>query len=388
MTLRLLQELFSGGDAQAAGAAETAPKSVWEDREYWQYKIKKGDFAISRKISNFVLPMSKHLILAQRYVISTMRANGATMPAIADELNRLAAEAAIAKGELLPATEISVSTISRELKRNRTKRGRYNPETAQEYANERKERIVRNTALKPGVLKKAMELLKEKRWSPEQISGYLKTKGMNISHERIYQEIRKNPELKQYCHHKMKYCRHKVKVPKAAGKSLIPNRVSIHERPPEADGTRFGDWEMDLVIGAGQKSQILTIVERSQNMFMQAKLDSKRPEEVADKVIALLIPFKKWVHTITTDNGIEFRDHERIAKALGCKVYFADPYCSGQKGAVENANKIFRQYFPKGTDFRNVTQEELNEAQYEINQRPRKKLKFSTPKIEFYKRIC
>ena len=156
---------------------------------------------------------------------------------------------------------------------------------------------------------------------------------------------------------------------------MIPDRVSIHDRPAEADGTRFGDWEMDLVIGAEQKSAILTIIERSTNIFMQAKLPSKKPEEVEKAVIRRLMPYKQYVHTITTD------------KALECTVYFADPYCSGQKGAIENANKILREYFPKGTDFRPVTQEQLNRAQYQINERPRKKLGFSTPKIVFFAKI-
>lgn len=120
---------------------------------------------------------------------------------------------------------------------------------------------------------------------------------------------------------------------------------------------------------------------------MQTKLPSKRPDDVAREVIRLLRPYKKHVISITTDNGIEFRNHKDIAKALGCTVYFADPYCSGQKGAVENANKILREFFPKGTDFRAVTQEELNKVQYLINERPRKKVGFSSPKIEFYKRI-
>ena len=103
----------------------------------------------------------------------------------------------------------------------------------------------------------------EKRWSPEQISGYLRKQGVKISKERIYQEIRKRPDLAKYCHHKMKYRRHQQKAYKKAGKSLIPNRVSIHDRPAEADGTRFGDWEMDLVIGKGQKSAVLTVIELS-----------------------------------------------------------------------------------------------------------------------------
>lgn len=90
----------------------------------------------------------------------------------------------------------------------------------------------------------------------------------------------------------------------------------------------------------------------------------------------------------TADNGIEFMDHRKICRALDCTVYFADPYCPGQKGGGENINKILREFFPKGTDFREVDQSELNRTQYMINERPRKKLGFSTPKKEFFKRIA
>lgn len=316
-----------------------------------------------------------------------MRQNKSRLQDIADELNRIESEAAKERGILPPQKKISASTISRELRRNRTKTGKYNPKTAHEMAMERRERIVRNTALKPGVLEKALRLLRKKRWSPEQISGWLAKKGDHISKERIYQEIRRNPELNQYCHHKMKYRRHQEKQYRTAGKSLIPNRISIHDRPKEADGKRFGDWEMDLVIGAEQKSAVLTLYERSTSMFMQKKLESKKPDVVEKAVVTLLWPFRQDVLTITTDNGMEFRNHEAIGKALGCTVYFADPFCSGQKGGVENINKIFRQYYPKGTDFRTIDQRDLDRTQYEINERPRKKLDFSTPKFEFYKRI-
>lgn len=331
--------------------------------------------------------MYKQLTSAQRYTISAMRQNGSTLQEIADELNRIELEAALEKGEQPPQKRRSASTISRELNRNLTKTRKYNPRVAHEMAMEKRQRIVRNTALKPGVLGKALKLLKEKRWSPQQISGFLRKENVFISKERIYQEVRRTPELVQYCHHHMNYRRHQAKQYKGAGKSMIPDRVSIHDRPAEADGKRFGDWEMDLVIGAELKSAVLTIIERSQNMFFQSKLPSKRPEDVAAAVIRLLRPYKKCVLTITTDNGSEFRNHRAIAKALDCIVYFADPYCSGQKGAVENANKIFREFFPKGTDFRSVTQEELNKAQYLINERPRKKLGYSSPKVEFFKRV-
>ena len=320
-------------------------------------KIKR-ETEISRRLINFVLLMYKQLTKAQRYTIFAMRQNGSSLQAIADELNRLREEEASLKGEASAAKKIAASTISRELRRNRNKRGGYSPGLAHEMAMERRERVVRNTALKAGVLAQAMKLLTEKRWSPEQISGHLKLKGINISKERIYKEIRSDLErYRQYTHHGMKYRRHQSKAYRMAGKSMIPDRVSIHDRPAEADGKRFGDWEMDLVIGAEQKSAVLTIIERSLNMFMQTRLPSKKPEDVEKAVIRLLL-------------------------------YFADPYCSGQKGAVENMNKILREYFPKGTDFRLVSQAQLDKVQYQINERPRKKLGFSTPKVEFFRRIC
>jgi IS30 family transposase len=97
--------------------------------------------------------------------------------------------------------------------------------------------------------------------------------------------------------------------------------------------------------------------------------------------------YKAYIKTITTDNGSEFMEYQWLAKKLNTTVYFADPFCSGQKGAVENANKLLRQYFPKGTDFREVTQSKLNEVQVKINRRPREKLNFSTPVAEFFKTI-
>ena len=265
--------------------------------------------------------------------------------------------------------------------------GRYIWKEAQELALVRRERSVANHKVADHILKRALRLLVDEDWSPRQISGYLKREGVNISHERIYQAIRSDSsgELRKHCRHKMKYLRHIHRPKKSAGITCIPDRVPIQDRPVEADGTRFGDWEMDLVVGKGQRSAVLTVVERCTSMFMQTKLKSKRPDEVAQQVIRLLLPYKKYVRTITTDNGFEFRSHLRIARKLNTTVYFTDPYSSWQKGAVENMNKLFRQYFPKGTDFNLVTQDDLDQIQYKINRRPREKLNFSTPKTEFYK---
>ena len=94
--------------------------------------------------------------------------------------------------------------------------------------------------------------------------------------------------------------------------------------------------------------------------------------------------FRKNVHTITTDNGVEFRDHARIARELNTTVFFADSYASWQKGAIENTNKLIRQYIPKSADFNNITDDYIHSVQLKLNRRPRQKLKFLTPKDVFY----
>lgn len=282
---------------------------------------------------------------------------------------------------------ISQSTLCRELKRNSSRHGKYTWQLAHQKAMDRRERICTNRRMPGWILNKALRLLREEDWSPKQISGFLRRDGINISHERIYQAIRadESGELRKHCRHKLKYRHHRRRKRKTAGRSLIPNRISIHQRPAEADGSRFGDWEMDLVIGKGQKSAILTMTERKTNMFLQTKLPSKKPDVVARAAWRLLLPYKSNVLTITTDNGSEFMNHEWLTQHIGATVYFADPFCSGQKGAVEYANKLFRQYFPKGTDFRYVEQAELNRIQSKINRRPREKLDFSSPFVEFFR---
>ncbi len=292
----------------------------------------------------------------------------------------------IARKIICERVGISQSTLCRELKRNCGKHGKYTWQLAHQKAMERRERVCTNRRTPSWIVNKALRLLREEDWSPKQISGYLSLDGLKISHERIYREIRTDmtDELKKHCRHKMKYRRHKGRNRKSAGRTLIPNRVSIHQRPAEADGTRFGDWEMDLVIGKGQKSAVLTMIERKTNMFLQSKLASKKPDVVAMAAWRLLLPYKTHVLTITTDNGSEFMNHQWLARRIGATVYFADPFCSGQKGAVENANKLLRQYFPKGTDFRDVEQTDLDKIQAKINRRPREKLHFHSPSELFF----
>ncbi len=293
------------------------------------------------------------------------------------------------KKEIAQIVGISQSTISRELKRNSCRNGKYYSwQKAHEMAMERRERICLNRSISRSVMNKAISLLRNQQWSPQQISAYLKADGDHISHETIYAYLRRHPELHIHCRHKMKYRRH-IKQHKTTKATNIPHRVSIHERPSEADGSRFGDWELDLIVGKGQKSCLVTLVERSKSYVLIKRLETKHHQQVKKAIIQMLFPFRKTdaLKTITTDNGVEFYDHQEFAKALCTNVYFADSYASWQKGAIENANKLIRQYFPKGTDFRLVTDEQVMNVQHKLNRRPREKLLFSTPLKEFYKLI-
>ena len=225
-----------------------------------------------------------HLTREQRYAIYLGLQEGKSLKAIARQI------------------KVHASTVSREIKRNSTRLGRYSWRIAQESADIRKERTPGNRGIDNNVLQEALHLLKTEDWSPKQISGYLSMKSEYISHETIYKRIRSDEsgELRSHCRHKLKYRRH-VKVAKKTKVRNIPGRTSIHDRPAEANGKRFGDWEMDLIIGKGQKSAILTLCERSKNYLLMAKLPhGKNPEKVADMAIRLLFPYRKNVLTITT----------------------------------------------------------------------------------------
>lgn len=311
------------------------------------------------------------LIREQRYAIYLGLQEGKSQKAIAQQI------------------KVHSSTVSREIRRNSNKFGRYSWRIAQENADLRKERLPGNRRIDFNILQEALTLLRKEDWSPKQISGFLSLKSEHISHETIYKQIRSDEsgELRSHCRHKMKY-RHHVKTARKTKVRNIPNRISIHDRPSESNGKRFGDWEMDLIIGKGQKSAILTLCERSKNFLLMSRLpDGKNPDKVADMVIKLLYPYRLNVLTITTDNGSEFACHMKIAKALNTTVYFADSYASWQKGAIENENKLIRQYIPKGTDFRLLSDDFIKNVQYKINRRPREKLNFSNPKVEFFKLI-
>lgn len=290
--------------------------------------------------------------------------------------------------DIATAIDKDKSVISRELKRNRDIKGRYTFTSAQEIADARKARLSRPRKFTSEVKNRINRYMRTEQMSPEQIVGYCKQKGYKmVSVERIYQYIREEKkaggDLYTHCRHRLKHRSRPV-----GGHFPIKDRVSIDERPIEADGKRFGDWEMDLIVGAGNKGAMVTLVERSTGHTLIRKLpDGKDANGVCTAVIAMLMPYKKHVLTITTDNGPEFAEHKRLAKALDTNVFFAHPYCSWEKGLIEYTNKLYRQYIPKGANFDDFTDQDIKNIQYKINRRPRKKLGFKTPKFCFYSAI-
>ena len=314
--------------------------------------------------------MYKQLTSEQRYTISVLLQNRTKQKEIAKAIN------------------VSPSTVSREIRRNSGVRGRYNWETAQANAVQTKRKKPGNRSIDKDVMEEGKHLLVTEQWSPEQISGVLAKDGKYISHETIYRMIRKDKAeggtLYKHCRHKLKHRTRPV-----GGKRIsIPNRTSISERPTEADGKRFGDFEMDTIVGRGNHGAIVTLIERSTSMLFMRKLKKgKNAKDLARTVIHLLSPFKEHVKSITTDNGTEFACHEMIGKSLGVTICFADPYASWQKGAIENANGLIRQYVPKTETFEHVSHQQITKYSKKINIRPRKKLEFKTPHECFYEQI-
>jgi IS30 family transposase len=227
-------------------------------------------------------------------------------------------------------------------------------------------------------------------WSPEQISGYLKANGEpTVSHESIYQRIYADKRAGGTLHHTLR-CQ-KIRKKRYGGRERrgsIPNQVSIDLRPAiVAERARFGDWEADLVIGAGQKQALVTINERTSRYSLIAHVPFKTAQAVSDSMISLLTPFATCVHTLTTDNGKEFAQHERIADTLDADFYFAHPYASWERGANENMNGLIRQFFPKKMRFDSITEKDIAFVMHRLNHRPRKCLGFKTPHEVFMNQL-
>lgn len=311
----------------------------------------------------------KHLSQEQRYKLEALLKAGVNKSAIAVQLG------------------VDRSTLYRELKRNKQKRGGYNGSFAQELSDERKERFSAQRKMNLSMEKLITQKLTNEQWSPEQIKGYCDDNSIEmVSHERIYQFIWDNKFKGGNLYKHLRTGNKKYRKRYGSGKASrgITNRVFIDFRPKIVDDKlRFGDWEIDTIIGKNHKGAIVVIVERKSGFFLMKKLNGKDAVELAKAVVRLLAPFKSKVFTITSDNGLEFAEHQIMAKKLEAKFYFAHPYSSWERGLSENTNKLVRQYIPKKSIFKNITDMKINEINMKINKRPRKKLGFKTPLFVF-----
>ena len=269
---------------------------------------------------------------------------------------------------------VDPSTISRELVRNTGARG-YRFKQAHEKASQRRQEASdKPRKMTPDLVELIEEKLTQEQWSPDQISGRLAKDGVAfISHERIYQHVWKDKKdggtLYLHLRHSgKKYNRRKGKN---SGRGLIPNRVDIDQRPPiVAAKSRIGDWEADTIIGANHKGVVMSHVERTSKYTKLAKLPDKNADSVVQACARVLLPLADQIETITYDNGKEFASHAQIATSLGALSYFAKPYHSWERGLNEHTNGLFRQYFPKGSDFSILSDADVQRVEDKLNSRP------------------
>jgi IS30 family transposase len=319
----------------------------------------------------------------ERYEIARLREAGLPVRQVAARLGR------------------SPSTISRELARNADPRtGRYQPERADRLAWERQRRPEPSKLARDPVLRARVQRLLDRRYSPEQASGRLKAEhpddpAMRVSHESIYQSIYVCPrgELKR----ELQACLRSGRITRRRrGRREIRGRiigaVPIGQRPPEAEGRLVpGHHEGDLITGSkASNSAAGTIVERMTGYLTLLHLpDGHGAGAVAGAVIDRMTALPAWfTKTLTWDRGTEMARHQAITDATGISVYFADPHAPWQRGSNENINGLLREYLPKGTDLSIWTPAQLQHIADELNDRPRKRFGYHTPREQLAKLLA
>jgi len=318
---------------------------------------------------------ARYLDREERYEIARLRESGLPVREVARRTGR------------------SPSTISRELARNADPRtGAYQPERADRLAWERQRRPKPSKLARDPVLHARVQRLLDRRYSPEQVSGRLKVlypddPAMRLSHESIYQGIYVYPrgELKRELQASLRSGRGaRQRRGRRETRGRIIGAVPIGQRPPEAEGRLVpGHHEGDLIMGSkASNSAVGTIVERMTGYLTLLPLpDGHGADAVADAVIDRLGALPAWfTKTLTWDRGKELARHQRITETTGISVYFADPYAPWQRGSNENINGLLREYLPKGTDLSIWTPAQLQHIADELNDRPRKRFGYHTPR--------
>ena len=309
----------------------------------------------------------RHLSGEEREELSRGLAAGRSLRWIAGELGR------------------APSTLSREVRRNRSTRG-YRAVSGARRALLRTRRPRRPRRLADPWLWRYVCRKLRRGWSPEQIAQRLRhvyphDRTRRVSHETIYAGLYLTPrgKLKQAlrrAHPKRKRQRRGIER-----RGQIPNMVSIHERPQEVEDRRVpGHWEGDLIQSGRTKPAVGVLVERTSRLVLLVKLESATAADAEKGFARKLQRVPKVLRkSLTYDRGKEMSNHESLAQKVNITVYFADPRSPWQRATCENTNGLIRQYFPKSTDFTDVTQRQLNAVAELLNTRPRKGLAWLTP---------
>lgn len=284
------------------------------------------------------------------------------------------------------------STVSRELARNTGLRG-YRPKQAQQKTLHRRFTARKAVKMTPETIS-YIESKLTKEHSPEQISERMKLDsgwdGPTVSHERIYQHIWRDKAVGGVLYKTLRIGGTKQRRKRRNSRDMrgtIKNRVGIQERPDIVEKKiRIGDWEGDTVVGKNHQGALVTLVDRKSKLTMIGKVDRYTAQAVEKAIISLMELLPRRNYTLTVDNGKEFASHESVSQTLRIRVYFADPYSAWQRGLNENTNGLIRQYVPKGSDVRTLTDDQIKHIMNRLNNRPRKSLGFLTPNEVFYER--
>ena len=301
----------------------------------------------------------------ERYTISGLLKAGLSLRAIALQMGR------------------HPSTIGRERRRNATRHdGVYRAEKAQQYAVARRRRSRRGSHYSAEQWA-FVESLVCRRWSPQQISHRLAKRGhLRMSTETIYRRLRKDRAARGtvWKHLRVLPKRGRKRRNSPATRGRLVGKRHISQRPAEVQGRQqLGHWEGDTVMGSDMRHCVLTMVERATGYVLIRKLHARTKEQTTPALKHAIRSMRRCFKTVTLDNGTEFHGYEEVEKATKVEFYFATPYHSWERGINENTNGLIRQYIPKGTDLKDLTQAECNWIAKELNTRPRKRLDYRTP---------
>lgn len=283
---------------------------------------------------------------------------------------------------------VNKSTITREIRCNSGEKG-YRHKQAQALSEARRQASSAPSKMTNECIAFIEDKLVNEQWSPEQISGWMERNlDYSVSHECIYQHIWRDKKQGGilYTHLRHGGKKYNKRSGKNAGRGCIPARVDIDERPKIVDEKRrIGDWELDTIIGKNHNGAIVSMVDRASKFTKLTLVSNKTSDVVTSAITNALAPLKPFVLTMTADNGKEFAGHQDLTRLLGAQVYFAKPYHSWERGLNEHTNGLVRQYFPKGTEFGNLCQNDVQMVEFLLNSRPRKILDFQTP-LEVFRR--